>query len=85
MMACIYCALGILGLAHTSWRSYLVLFAKQAFETKTGWLCHPSHTDGSTMASRNPETKQHHKVLMLKDHVQAIKKSQQGQSVRLIA
>ena len=50
-------------------------------ETKTGRLCHTSHTDGLTMASRNPETKQHHKVLMLKDRVQAIQKSQQGQSV----
>ncbi|XP_065195692.1 metal transporter CNNM2-like [Sycon ciliatum] len=33
------------------------------------------------MASRNPETKQHRKVLMLKDRVQAIEKLQQGQSV----
>ena len=45
-------------------------------ETKTGQLCHPSHTDGSTMASRNPETKQHHKVLMLKQS----RSPQQGQS-----
>ena len=47
-------------------------------ETKTEWLCHLSHTNESTMASRNPETKQHRKVLKLKDRVQTIKKSQQG-------
>ena len=47
-------------------------------ETKTERLCHPSHTKESTMASRNPETKQHREVLMLKDRVQTIKKSQQG-------
>ena len=37
------------------------------------------------MASRKPETKKHRKVLVLKDRVRAIEKSQQGQSARSIA
>ena len=53
-------------------------------EKKTERLCHSNHTDESSMTSMNPETKQKYKVLMLKDRVQAIEKSQ-GQSVQLIA